>query len=551
MNSLFTTGVNMDKLENADFNILNLTKEKLQFLRPVKVLDIYENNTENFHEDGLFSVATFGRVGSPERDQRFSYIDTKIDVLHPLIFRNVIKLKQFYGDIIKGSAYAIFDESLKDFVKADPITGETGYNFFLTHWESINFEKNDSVSRNARIKFIDKYRKVAKTNKILVLPAGLRDIQHSEDGQDKEGEINEFYRRIISIANTLSSMTNVNSSITDASRLGIQNAFNSIYSYIISLMRGKGGFILKKWAKRRIFNSTRAVLTGQTVTVNKLSDVTYPTWNNSVIGLAQLMKALLPVAVHKLLNFELVTESFPTNDNTALLVNPKTLVREQVKIQNKSVDKWTTQNGVESLFQNFMEHSVRGSVVTIDGYYLGLIYRGSNQTFKILYDINDAKQYPWMDVKNVYPITWVELFYIMGYKDWNKYPMLSTRYPISGSGSIFPAYVYCKPTVVTEIRYEADEYGNPILENRAISFPVLENAVFVDSIAVDHSRLAGLNADFDGDTVSGIALYTEDAIKEIDSYLKSPEAYLKPGGGILNNPYTDPIQRVIFNMTGD
>ena len=129
--------------------------------------------------------------------------------------------------------------------------------------------------------------------------------------------------------------------------------------------------------------------------------------------------------------------------------------------------------------------------------------------------------------------------------------MLSTRYPISGSGSIFPAYVYCKPTVVTEIRYEADEYGNPILENRAISFPVLENAVFVDSIAVDHSRLAGLSADFDGDTVSGIALYTEDAIKEIDSYLKSPEAYLKPGGGILNNPYTDPIQRVIFNMTGD
>ena len=43
-------------------------------MRPVTRTDIYDGVTSNFHEDGLFSITTFGRVGSEERDNNFSFI---------------------------------------------------------------------------------------------------------------------------------------------------------------------------------------------------------------------------------------------------------------------------------------------------------------------------------------------------------------------------------------------------------------------------------------------------------------------------------------------
>lgn len=541
----------MNNTDSADFEIMNITPALLKMLKPVKVLDIYDGGSDNFHEDGLFSTSIFGRVGDESRDLRFSYIHTSIDVLHPLVFRNVSKLKKFYADIIKGNAYAVFDDTMKDFAPSDAIDGETGYNFFLSYWDRIEFKRNDSKQRNARIDFIEKYKDVAKTKDILVLPAGLRDLEVDPDGRDVEGEINEFYRKIISISNTLNTNTKVNDRITDSARLGIQNAFNSIYTYVIGLFKGKRGFILKKWAKRAIHNGTRAVLTAQIPTVDVLSDVTYPSWNDTVMGIAQLMKALLPVAVHRLMNFELVLESFPTGDSSAYLVDKKTLKRSMVNIANKTTDKWTTQKGIEGLFDTFMDHEVRPSVIDIDGYYLGLIYRGPDGTFKIIYDIDDVDNYPWMDKKYVYPITWVEMIYLMGYKIWNGFPMVLSRYPISGSGSIYPSYVYVKTTVLYETRYEVDNEGKKILENRAIAYPILNNPTFVDSEAVSPSRLAGLGADFDGDMVSGVVLYSEDSKKEITDYLNSAAAYIRPEGGLLNSPYVGPVERVIFNMTGD
>lgn len=541
----------MKELDSADFEIMDLSANKLQALKPVKVLDIYDGSSDNFHEDGLFSVSIFGRVGDETRDFRFSYIETGIEVLHPLIFRNVTKLKRFYADIVKGNSYAIFDSKLNDFVISDAIDGDTGYNFFLSYWDRIVFERNDSKQRNSRIDFIEKYRKVAKTKSILVLPAGLRDLEVDPNGRDTEGEINEFYRRIISISNTLNSNTKVNTRITDSARLGIQNSFNSIYTYVIGLCRGKGGFILKKWARRTVHNSTRAVLTAQIPTVNILSELDYPSWNDTVMGIAQLMKALIPVAIHKLMNHELVLESFPSGDTSAYLLDKKTLKRVQVNVTNSTTDKWTVYKGVEGLFETFMDHDVRPAVIEIDNHYLGLIYRGSDNGFKILYDIDEVERYPWMDVKNVHPITWVELIYLMGYKDWNNYPMVLSRYPISGSGSIYPSNVHVKTTVLYETRYELDDDGKLILENKAIAFPILDNPTFVDSEAVSPSRLAGLDADFDGDMVSGVVLYSEDSINEIKKYLSTAAAYIRPEGGLLNSPYVPPVQRVIHNMTGD
>ena len=78
-------------LKPVELGILNLTPTQLQTLKPVKVLDIFQQSSDNFHTDGLFSVDIFGRIGSDERDNRWSFIDIKVpyhfSLITPLLFK--------------------------------------------------------------------------------------------------------------------------------------------------------------------------------------------------------------------------------------------------------------------------------------------------------------------------------------------------------------------------------------------------------------------------------------------------------------------------------
>ncbi|MFO5701765.1 hypothetical protein ACLBSN_31845, partial [Klebsiella pneumoniae] len=76
-------------------------------------------------------VSMFGSVGTSECEILFGYIDLGLDLMHTAVYRNLIKLKAFYEEIILGKAFAVFDESIKDFIRADELTGKTGYTFFF------------------------------------------------------------------------------------------------------------------------------------------------------------------------------------------------------------------------------------------------------------------------------------------------------------------------------------------------------------------------------------------------------------------------------------
>ena len=90
------------KSTDIPFNIkiLDTSGSRLSVLKPVRVLDIYEGITNNFHEEGLFSISIFGRLGDEVRDKRFSYIDIKTKIMHPVIYTRLVKLKSLYEEKI-------------------------------------------------------------------------------------------------------------------------------------------------------------------------------------------------------------------------------------------------------------------------------------------------------------------------------------------------------------------------------------------------------------------------------------------------------------------
>jgi hypothetical protein len=168
-----------------------------------------------------------------------------------------------------------------------------------------------------------------------------------------------------------------------------------------------------------------------------------------------------------------------------------------VKVKPNYYDAWMTDEGLEKVMTSFKEVGVRHKPLEINGYYLGLIYKGKDNTYKIIQDINELPDN--RSKEDVFPMTFCELIYLSVYKTAGKYPAFVTRYPITGKDSIYPSYVYLKPTVNCEIRKELDDNWEVMSEeNTAFQFPITGDS-FVESMSPSSTHLSGLGADFDGD----------------------------------------------------
>ena len=74
------------KMEKFDISIMDTNTDRFKYIKPVTSLDTFQGMSKDFHEDGLFSTSIFGKIGTPDRDLRLSYIDIRIDVFHPKIY---------------------------------------------------------------------------------------------------------------------------------------------------------------------------------------------------------------------------------------------------------------------------------------------------------------------------------------------------------------------------------------------------------------------------------------------------------------------------------
>lgn len=565
------------KSSEIPFNVelIRLDSQRLQRMRAVSTTDVMDTSgqrlgpldkiaeqtltfsgnervVEGFHDDGLFSTIIFGRIGEDERDTRFSYIDIKVKIFHPVIHKALVKLKGLYGDIMTGRTYAIWNDQEKDFEAADEATGETGYQFFVKHWQDIKFRESRSPVRSQKIKLIRKFQDRAMYNKILVMPAGLRDVRVLSGGRLDFDEINDIYRRMIGLSRTIaSSDEKVTSKSMDYSRHLLQQAFNEIYDYITRMLKDKGGLLQNKWASRRVFNGTRNVISSMDTSRRYIGGKDAPRVTDTITGLFQLMKGVLPLTIYLLRNGYLGEAlGIGTDEAAAQLVDTKSWKRETVDLPPVTKDRWTTLDGLEKVIQTFQDPKHRHDPVMIDGRYLALIYKGPDKTFRIFGDIDELPE--GFDRQYVSPISLVELLYLSGYRRWNDIKVIVTRYPVTGLGSTYPSTVYVKTSIVGESRRELGMDWQPLDEEyTAIEFPTKEPLAFVDSLIPSPLRLGGMGGDFDGDTVSAIFVYSDEALEECHRLLHSRSAYVDPAGGLRTSAATDTLKLVIHNMTGE
>ena len=530
------------ELFNIDLLLLN--KDNLQNMREVSVLDIFSPNSQVFHPDGLFSLETFGQIGSPIRQEMPGYIDLKIPILHPLVYRTILNLKSSYKDIMEGTLKVKFNKSIKDFEVDE--NGETGYSFFIKHLDELSFTSNSvSEQRNFRVKFVKKYGNTASMfTKWLVMPAGLRDYTVDASGQPKEDEINTLYRKLLSTTTLLKNtkILDNGSNILDNIKLRIQKITLEIYEYIETMLNGKKKFIEGVWASRSVAYGTRNVITGIPTPVLDLDDPVRITFNHTVVGIFQYIKAIAPVAMNRVHNMFIHKVMAPDVD-TGYLIDPETMTTKLVPIPAKVRDEWLSQQGLNNIFNKLGQDEIKGDYVKINGYYLAALAEVGN-TIHVIFDTEQLPE--GITKKDLRPITYVEMVYISILDCIDKFPALTTRYPAIEEGSIYPCKLYVKTTM--RARDMTIYINNTTL--RAIEYPILTERYY-NSFSVHQTHLGRLGGDHDGDSVLG-KVYIRYILQDEDSKIHYKYSLMDlskfPKGKLIESKGNKEIYKVPDNI---
>lgn len=528
--------------------ILHAEDSDLRHIPEITRLDIFDGASSDFHDDGLFSTRIFGLVGSDERDANYGKIKLKTKILHPKIYRDLCALRELYRQIMDGAAMAKFNEKEGDFYPSVEEDAETGYAFFMKHLDKLVFKKNNSLARNERIRFIEKWRHRMTMSNLVVMPAGLRDVEVGSDGRTTKNEINDLYYRVLSIATSISVSDDMNDPAYDMARRSLQMSVYDIYQMIENIIGGKDGFIKAKWASRRVREGTRNVLTSMNTSGLSLDSPNVPGFESTVLGIYQAAVCLAPLVIHWM-RVGPLAKILESVEGSVPLIDKKTLRTDWVNLPPYERDKWTTEDGLRDVIQSLVDVEARRKPIEIMDHYLALVYFGED-TFKIFHDIDELPEH--LSRKNVHPLTLVELIYLCGYSKWAKHFTDVVRYPITGDDSTYPSRMYVKTTSVGEVRRELDESWMPMEgdDYLAVEYPKLELSTYHESESPHPGRLRGLGADFDGDTGSSTAVMIKDSIEENERYLMTRAAWVAPNGEMRADIEYDTSELVIRNLTG-
>lgn len=534
------------RLFNIDILILN--SNLIQMMQEIKRLNIFEQNSSNFDPEGLFSTTIFGPVGTEMRNNQFGYVNIGIDVLHPLVFENLMSLKSIYKDIAASKKYGKFDKELKDIVlcNQDDKDADTGFDFLMSVLNKIEFKDNDSNQRSFKVTFVKKYSQPEYfINKWLVLPAGLRDYTVGEDKKPSEDEVNDIYRKLITTSQVLknTTVTSENIKLLDSVRFKIQTILVDLYEYFKTLMDGKNKFIQSKFAKRAIANGTRNVITPCLPNIMDLDAENIITGDHAICGLYQFAKGIAPVALGKIYS-TFINNVLDPNTTSTVLINPKTMKSELVEIKTNKRDEWLSMEGLENVINKLGQEDIRIEPVKIDNYYLALVY-DTGTDIEIIFNTDVLNET--YDLTKLRPVTYAELVYISIYPIRNDFPGFITRYPVAGLGGIYPTKIYLKTTIKSRT-VNLKNIGPDGSIQIMTEYPILDSE-FYASLSVSNNHISRLGADFDGDMCSLNIVHTDESIEEINQILNSKEYYLTPEGDITYSNKTEPLDYILGHMS--
>lgn len=468
----------------------------------VSSLAIIEASTQNLHAEGFFSEEIFGQIGTAERLSTFGYVELNTTILSPVIYKATVKLAGLYEEIMSGKTYAVFDPVLKNFqrITEDPedVEGaDTGFSFFMRHYNEIDFPATSSTSRENRIELIAKYHDIALYKRIPVLPAGLRDVK-VEDGKTTQDDVNKLYTTLLSMTKGIP--PGATSPVYDSLRYSIQKKVVEIYDYYLTFMSGKRGFLQGAYGSRRIALGTRNVITAASYDMASPDDPQALKPNETKAGLYQLMKGSMPLITHYMKTVFMDPILGSSDVTKVALTHPETYELVYSDIPLNELNRFNNTEAIESWVNRFSNVDVRELPIQLktasgEKRYLCMVY-DSGVAVALFRSINDLKRRLGddIDMSRIRPLTWVEAFYLVAYTALHNKHCFITRYPVIEAGSCYPSRIHITTTAPARVVTFYDLLSEE-LSTVYPQYPILGKGVYADSIVVRGDALAGLGAD--------------------------------------------------------
>lgn len=240
----------------AAIKVLNVDKFAKGLL-PVSSTEIKTRSGE-FATNGLFSEDIFGAEGSMDRSKTFSYIQLSAKVIHPSLYRQVIrlegKLKEWF------TTEKTFNITDKGEIVEDE-DGIAGIKAFIEVFPKIKW-RGGTPSRQELIKLVNGNYKMGTLfiDKLPVLPPDVRPYFEDESGQAQIDELNNVYINILRKSIQIKSAGS-SGQFFDLLNWGLQLAIIDHDLFIKKKIEKKRGLIRGNMLGKRIDFSGRAVIT--------------------------------------------------------------------------------------------------------------------------------------------------------------------------------------------------------------------------------------------------------------------------------------------------
>jgi hypothetical protein len=511
--------------------------------------------------DGLLSNEIFG-ITKDDRTTIFAYIDLAGEYfLHPLAYKIWSRLDSNVKLCVYEMDTFVYDPE-KGKLKSDP-KGETGLKFLMKLIKTVDFKKTGSSKREVKINFLEKYREKLFMKDVVVIPAGMRDVNTEADGKVGVGEINKLYNAIVRDAKALQESDDYGLSLNGTLRGRIQDNIVKIYNWFIfgrdpltgadaqaSGLSRKLGLIRRAGMKKSFDWGSRLVICTQNLRKEKLSDLDVDL-DSIGLPLAAVCANLFPYMLYWIRNWF----SNRLSDVQSLTVyNTKTKKLEQTKI-----DSWQTVYSDERIKKEigrFM-HGMSNRFVPIEApimnptkgtnYYLQ--FKGYNVPNEDIAKklINDQMSKESFHL-NSRPLTWCDLIYMAAMEVTKDKMTLITRFPMDSYYNQFPAKIKVISTIETEPILVWNTFYKKYPKITLADINQNSSNHFVDVALPNNVRLGSIGGDFDGDTVSSKVPYSIEANDELYKAINAKIHYIG-FGGINKMETSHEGAQAIYNIT--
>ena len=129
--------------------------------------------------------------------------------------------------------------------------------------------------------------------------------------------------------------------------------------------------------------------------------------------------------------------------------------------------------------------------------------------------------------------------------------MVMTRYAITGDESSYPSTIRLTTTLKVDTLYELEDDWHTRHDTPACDFPKRDVNEFISSLFPTPGRVRPAGGDFDGDTMSGDSVYTNEAMAENKLKMGTVTHWFNSDGSSKVQIDNDVVTRTLNALLGD